>query len=360
MISSAPSIDRSLRHRLLGGGRLAAGLLVTVAACGGEAVTDDAAVPALDAFSAELDSATPPLDAFSADDAFALPTEDAFVAVDAVSMPGEDAPGPSSCGGARPDISGVTGTEGLVIARDGAIYYSQSAAVGRVGTDGSVDDAFVSLPRTASTVWGMVLDAANEHLYVGSPSAATIYDIDLTASPPAATAFVTSAGGPNGLTLGPDGALYYSDFSGGRVMRVALPAGGTPTMVARVGSANGVAFDDMGRLLVCNYSAGQLVRLTLTAGVESGREMVASSLGSPDGVALDAEGTIYVTDNGRGRLLQLAPDGSATVLSMGVRSAASLDFGSGALDCEDIYVASGGTMARYEMGAVAGRAVPWH
>jgi len=350
--------DSSLRHRLLMGG-IAAGLLVT-AACGGEAVTDDAAVPAVDAFSAEIDSASPPFDAYSVDDAFAVMTDDAFVPVDAVAMPGDDAAAPPACGGARPDVTRVSGTEGLVIGRDGAIYYSQAAAVGRIGTDGTVDDGFVALPRAASTVWGMVLDAANEHLYVGSPSAETIYDVDLTATPPTATAFVMSAGGPNGLTLGPDGALYYSDFSGGRVMRVALPAGGTPTMVARISSANGVAFDDMGRLLVCNYGAGVLFRLTLTAGVESGREMVAMGLGSPDGVAVDAEGTIYVTDNGGGRLLRLAADGSSTPVLSGVRSAASLDFGSGALDCEDIYVASGRTMARYEMGTVAGRAVPWH
>lgn len=350
---------RSVRDCLTSAG-LGAALLLTPA-CGGETVSDDAFVaPREDAFSPEVDSAVPPRDAFSADDAFSATTDDAHVETDAGSMPGDDAGGSSACGGARPDVSGVTGTEGLVVARDGTIYYSQTAAVGRVATDGRIDDAFVALPRAASTVWGMVLDAANSHLYVGSPATSTIYDIDLTASPPTATAFVTSAGQPNGLTLGPDGALYYSDFGGGRVMRVALPGGGTPTMVARVSSANGVAFDDMDRLLVCNYSGGQLLRLTLTAGVESGREMVASGLGSPDGVAVDAEGTIYVTDNGRGRLLRLASDGSSMAILTGARSAASVDFGSGALDCEDIYVASGGAMARYEMGTVPGRSVPWH
>jgi len=338
---------------------LATSFFAAASGCGGEAVTDDAAVLRDDAFAAEVDSAGPPVDAFGAVDAFSMTADDAHVeTVDA--GPRDDAGRSSSCGGMRPGVGPVSGTEGLVIARDGAIYYSQNAAVGRIATDGTINDAFVSLPRAAGTVWGMVLDAANAHLYVGSPSAATIYDVDLSASPPTATPFVTSAGGPNGLTLGPDGALYYSDFSGGRVMRVALPAGGTPTVVARVSSANGVAFDDMGRLLVCDYGAGELVRLTLTAGAESGREMVASGLGSPDGVALDAEGTIYVTDNGGGRLLQLASDGSSMAVLSGVRSAASLDFGSGVLDCEDVYVASGRTMTRYEMGTVAGRAVPWH
>lgn len=323
-------------------------------ACGGDAAADDAAVVAQD------DAFVPPgEDAGTTPDAF-VEGADAFVGTDAGMTMGDDAGMTTSCGGARPDVSGITGTEGLVIARDGTLYYSQGGAVGRVTPDGTQDDTFVVLPRGSSTVWGLVLDAANAHLYVGSPGNATIYDIDLTAPMPAPVALVTSAGQPNGLTLGPDGALYYSDFGGGRVMRVELPAGGTPTMVASVPSANGVAFDDLGRLLVCNYSAGSLLRLTLAGGVESARETVASRLGSPDGVALDADGTIYVTDNGGGRLLQLAPDGTATPLMSGIRSAASLEFGTGPLDCEDVYVASGRAMVRYEMGAVRGRAVPWH
>lgn len=334
--------------------------LSTLAACGGDTVSDDAAITTSDdAFVADRDAPATPIDAFSADDT-GTPAVDAFVDSDAGMMGDPDAAMTATCGGMRPDITGVTGTEGLVIARDGAIYYSQRAAIGRIAVDGTADDAFAALPRAATQVWGMVPDAANEHLYVGSPSTGTIYDVDLTASPPAVTPLVTMVGGPNGLTLGPDGALYFSDFSGGRVMRVALTAGATPTVVGRVPSANGVAFEDDGHLLVCNYGGGSLIRLTLADGVETDRATVASRLGSPDGVAVDADGTIYVTDNSGGRLLQLAADGSTTELMTGITSAASLDFGAGALDCEDIYVASGRVMRRYEAGTVAGRDVPWH
>jgi sugar lactone lactonase YvrE len=328
-------------------------------ACGGDPAPDDAAViVGDDAFVAPGEDAGPaPDDAFVAGADAAL---DAASSTPDAAMTGDDAGMTTACGGARPDVSGVTGTEGLVIARDGTLYYSQGGAVGRLTPDGMQDDTFVVLPRGSSTVWGLVLDAANEHLYVGSPGNATIFDIDLTAATPTPVALVTRAGQPNGLTLGPDGALYYSDFGGGRVMRVALPDGGTPTMVASVPSANGVAFDDEGRLLVCNYGGGQLLRLTLSAGVEASRETVGSRLGRPDGVALDAEGTIYVTDNGGGRLLRLGADGTPTVLRMGISAAASLEFGTGPLDCEDVYVASSGALARYEMGTVRGRALPWH
>ena len=333
--------------------------LISLAGCGGDTVSEDAFVPSTnDAYVATNDAPGESPDAFSADDT-GTPPPDAHVEGDA-GAPDPDAGMTSACGGMRPAITSITGTEGLVIARDGSIYFSQRAAVGRVAPDGTIDASFAALPRAAAQVWGMVPDAANEHLYVGSPSTGTIYDVDLTASPPSVEPLVTMVGGPNGLTLGPDGALYFSDFSGGRVLRVTLDGGAAPTMVARISSANGVAFEDDGSLLVCNYGAGQLIRLTLADGVESGRETVASRLGSPDGVAVDREGTIYVTDNAGGRLLQLADDGSTTELLTSVGSAASLDFGAGALDCEDLYVASGRAMRRYEMGTTPGRAVPWH
>lgn len=338
---------------------LTLGLLATspLGCGGGESSPDAFVTPSDDAFVVGADTGPQP-DAFSAEDAF-TETPDAGASPDAFE-PAIDAGMMASCGGMRPDITGVTGTEGLVIGRDGAIYYSQRGAVGRIGTDGVANDAFVALPRGATQVWGMVPDAANEHLYVGSPSTGAIYDVDLTAVPPTATTLVSGVGGPNGLTLGPDGALYFSDFSGGRVMRVELTAGATPTVVASLRSANGVAFDDAGRLLVCNYGSGELVRLTLAGGVEMSREIAASGLGSPDGVALDRDGTLYVTDNGGGRLLRVEADGSVTPLLTGVSAAASLEFGAGVLDCEDLYVASGRVLRRYEMGTVPGRAVPWH
>jgi hypothetical protein len=92
--------------------------------------------------------------------------------------------------------------------------------------------------------------------------------------------------------------------------------------------------------------------------------MVAMGLGSPDGVAIDANGDFLVSNNGGGDLLFVrASDGMVTNLTMttpSVASAASVEFGAGALDCEDVYVATSGALFRYEMGTVAGAPVLWH
>jgi sugar lactone lactonase YvrE len=279
------------------------------------------------------------------------------VAVDVPSSSDGSTPG---CGTARPDVSTITGTEGLVIAGDGTIYYSQRAAIGRLPPGGTAQNAWVMLPTGASTVWGLALDVPRHRLYAGSPSTGRIYVVDLTAATPTATALSFAAGGPNGLTMGPDGQLYYTDFNGGHVYMV--DAAGTRTQVTSttIAGANGVAFAADGSLYVDGYATGSLFRLTLTSGHESARTTVATGLGSPDGLAFDAAGKIYVTDN-TGRLIRLDADGTnPTVLLRTGSGSANVEFGAGVLQCTDIYVATATSMRRYEMGTTPGAAVPWH
>ncbi len=272
--------------------------------------------------------------------------------------PTDAGPPAPACGTERPDVSGIRGTEGLVIAGDGTIYFTRSRAVGRRRPGADPEPAWAALPSAASTVWGVVVDPANNRLYVGSPANATIYAVTLGDSP-AVTPYVTGAGQPNGLTLGPDGALYYSDFGAGRVYRVPVDGMREQVTTSAIAQANGVAFGPDGALYVCSYAGGTLLRLTLANGAETERTVFARSLGNPDGVAFDATGRVYVTDNGRGRVIRLDADGTnPAVLQMGIGAAASLDFGVGALACTDLYVASSGAMVRIE-GDTAGAAVPW-
>lgn len=270
---------------------------------------------------------------------------------------GADAPVVATCGTARPDVSTIRGTEGLIIGRDGTIYYSQSGAVGRMTPDGTQEDDWAELGKGVGQVWGLALDAANETLYVGAPSSNTVYAV--TVSTGAVATFVPSAGSPNGLTVGPDGALYFSDFGGGAVRRATVD-GMTTVTTSSIPQANGVAFDAEGRLIVLSYGSGRLLRLTLTDGVETSREaMVATGLGNPDGVALDANGDFWVTDNGGSLRHVIAATGTNTNELGSISAAASVDFGAGPLDCHDIYIASSGAVRVFATG-VEGADVLWH
>ncbi len=265
------------------------------------------------------------------------------------------------CGTERPVITSVRGTEGLVIAADGTIYYSQSHAVGRIVPGMDPQPGWAQLPAAASTVWGIAIDVANHRLLVGSPATRIIYAVDLRSASPMGVSYLTGAGSPNGLIMGTDGALYYTDFGGGHVYRVTGTGVGARTRVTLtpVSGADGIAFHRDGSLYVEGYNDGTLVRLTLTGNMESDRSVVVTGLRAPDGLAFDAMDRIYI--GGGSGLIRLDADGTnPVVLRMGLSAPANVEFGSGALPCTDIYVATGTTMVRYEMGDTAGASVPWH
>lgn len=292
------------------------------------------------------------------------PGEDAGRAEDAGTPPrdaggGGDDAGRAPCGTGQPDVSTVRNTEGLVIARDGTIYFSRRGAVGRVTPDGTVDSAWASVGGGSTTVWGLALDPSNGDVYVGVPGMGVLV---IGVSEPPSSRVLVAGGAPNGLTWGPDGLLYYSDFSEGHVYRVER-TGGTPSRVTTsvIRGANGVAFEAGGTLLVASYMDGDLLRLTLGgSGVETGRETVVSTLGNPDGIALDSTGRIYVTDQGTGEVLRFASDGTGRTPLGTTGAPANLEFGVGALRCSDLYVTSGsGALLRIETDTT-GAAVPWH
>jgi sugar lactone lactonase YvrE len=284
-------------------------------------------------------------------------TADAAPPVDANA--GGDAPGAVACGTEKPDVTGIAGSEGLVIDADGTIYFSQAAAVGRLrpGAASKLEKAWAKLAG-AATVWGLALDRTNKVLYAGSPSTSTIYKVTLEDTPTVSD-LVTKAGAPNGLTMGPDGALYYTDFvTMGDVYRVTADGTRTKVTTTTIAMPNGLAFGADGALYVDVYAMGAITKLTLAAGSESARaDFVAKGIvNAADGLAFDAAGNAYVGFGGG--VSRVSADGK-TLTNLAKGGAANVEFGAGALDCKDIYYVTGGKIARVA-NDVAGAPVPWH
>jgi sugar lactone lactonase YvrE len=128
-----------------------------------------------------------------------------------------------NCGTVEPDLTGIEHVETVVVARDGTLYYSKPRAVGRLLPTGENNATWVTISE-AETVFGLALDGANTTLYATSPTAKRVYEIQLDTDP-IAEVLVDNAGIANGLTLGPDGALWYTDFTGGDVYRVDVSTG---------------------------------------------------------------------------------------------------------------------------------------
>ncbi len=284
---------------------------------------------------------------------------DADVGIEPDAAPGPDAPVAMPDGAVEPQcgtevlpVAQITGTEGLAIAPDGTLYYSQNGKIGRRRPGTAPENAWVDVGGT-TTIFGLVYDDASGMLYVAAPSlGGAIWKIDTIAATPAATILYSPAPSANGIVIGPDGAIYYSSLGDGSIYRVDLA--GTRTEVTTTdipGGPNGIFFENATTLLAVSYNGGVVYSLTLGANMkEVARSNVGDVGGKPDGIALDEQGRWYIGDNTQGRLLRYAADWTGEeILLTDLPAAANVVFGRGTLDCADVYVASGGALGRYHI-----------
>lgn len=267
-------------------------------------------------------------------------------AIDAMS----DAGFASACGAAQPVVRDVRDTEGIVIARDGTIYYSQPSGIGRLLPGGVPEPEFV---RMDGPIVALMLDRANTHLYA---AAGGIQEIDL------ATLEVrplVRGGDVRGMTLGPDYSLYFTDASDGIVYRIALSGAGSPRAVTitPIAEPRGLAFHEDGSLLVASFDDGTITRITLGASGESAREPLAS-VASAHGIAAGADGSIFVSSYLGAIVTRIADDGTADTIGGAVSVPSHIAFGAGALRCDDLYVTSQRELGR-TMDVGPALAVPW-
>lgn len=107
---------------------------------------------------------------------------------------------------------------------------------------------------------------------------------------------------PNAVYPDPNGMLWLSEFTAGRITRWDRAAGGAPVEIATgIGGANGVVFDPLRSIaFFVGYNDGQLWRTAIAAdGAAIGQAVLVTELdGNSDGVALDVCGNLYIVDQG--------------------------------------------------------------
>lgn len=158
---------------------------------------------------------------------------------------------------------------------------------------------------------------------------------------------------PTGLTFGPDGALYLSEFQGGRVRRVdsagnmtTIAGGGNVTtgekgpalQAALMGPAT-IAFDREGNLYIAEQLGNRVRKvnrkgiITTIAGdgtgkwVRDGVPATQSSLVAPNGLAFDKQGNLYVSEFMGQRVRKISPNGTITTVAGNGKTASTGDGG---------------------------------
>ena len=244
---------------------------------------------------------------------------------------------------------------GHLVARDG----SKIIAVDSSGVSTQIATGF------PGTVWGLryTIDGT---LVVASPDLGSIRAV----SPGGVvTDFVTGLDGPNGVYPDLDGNLWITDINANRVLRRNVD--GTIDDIVTgsdASSANGVVYDPSRKaLFYTNYSAGRVLRVAIgDDGAPGAITIVATIAGTAlDGLVEDACGNIYAMDNGNSAIYRLKLDtagdliGDPELLASFVMGTANAQFGRGAgWDPTSLYVTgTPGVVYKINVG-VTGAPIP--
>ncbi len=267
-----------------------------------------------------------------------------------------------TCGVARPNLESIATAEGHVIAPDGTIYFSQPFVGSNTQYLARYRPPYDRAPEThwvdmGGNALGIMLDPQRNVIYAGSRTLKKLLKVTL-AEPPVVNALADIEEGVNGLTLGEDGSVYYSDQGGGQLYRVAPEGRKSRVTASPITEPNGLAFGPDGWLYVVSWTTPEVTRLELRNGGEARREPFATlPQVKADGIAFDAKGRVYVTASST--LYEIAPDGQK-VIALGPTAGANIDFGVGALPCSDMYIAGNGQGIRRFPHDTPGLDVPWH
>jgi sugar lactone lactonase YvrE len=109
--------------------------------------------------------------------------------------------------------------------------------------------------------------------------------------------------GPLGLVAAGDGVFYVSEYTTGKITRVATPGNDRTTVISGLRAPEGIALAPDGRLIVAEVGARRVLAVNLSTGAaEILADNLAIGLGGsgsgpnlPTGVAVGKDGAIYVT-----------------------------------------------------------------
>jgi sugar lactone lactonase YvrE len=189
--------------------------------------------------------------------------------------------------------SGLANPTDLTATPDGRMFVTASATGDIVEITGGTPTTFVSGFPTATSI-----DFVSGLLVVTNSSPGTITATDLAGH---TSTILSGRNLPWGVTVRPDGTLYFIEFGSGAVLRTDL-SGSVPTLLGTA-SAFGAQFttvDTLGTLYISDPLANTIWRLD-----QSGQLVVLASqftgkanlpIIGPTGMAFDAAGTLYVGD----------------------------------------------------------------
>ena len=189
---------------------------------------------------------------------------------------------------------------GVVLAREGAIYFSASSRILKLAADGKISEY--------------------------------------------AKGFKLA----NGLAIDEDGNLYTCDSNAREIMAI-TPDGKIKTLVKGEGSVNGLKYQQSTkRLYFTSMLSGKVEYVQLKPGPEAGEPVLVADLGTGlDDMALAPNGDLYVCQYLRGKIFKVTADGQKELIAEGIKGPSSAAFGVTSADKDTLYILEKGANLKF-------------
>lgn len=117
----------------------------------------------------------------------------------------------------------------------------------------------------------------------------------------------TNNAGPNGITLGADGNMWFAEYTAGKIGVIA--SAGTITEYTVGGNPTDLALGSDGNVWFTSYNTNQVGKIT-TSGTATWYSAPSGS--GPAGIAAGADGNLWVTEHNTGKIAKVTTAGSFT------------------------------------------------
>jgi len=240
---------------------------------------------------------------------------------------------------------------GLTVGPDGAIWFTNLSMIGRVTTSGTA----TSYPTGISG--NFIATGSDGALwFTGTSAVGTQAGVigRITTSGSLVTIPLPSPSFPEGITLGPDGAMWFLDPAKTSVGEITTSGNVTEYLVPNLGVAPSFAQADGGEIIVGPDSALWFADGNLSIGrVTTGGTVTEYPVGvQPDGLTKGPDGAVWFTSANSDQIGEITPSGIVTLFNLptGTRGAGITLGPDGAL----WMCATNGTITRVQVAVANG------
>jgi streptogramin lyase/6-phosphogluconolactonase (cycloisomerase 2 family) len=135
----------------------------------------------------------------------------------------------------------------------------------------------------------------------------------------AASTEITSAGGPRGITSGPDGNVWFTEISGNKIARITTAGVITEFPTPSASGPDGITTGPDGNLWYAGFSGNKIGRVT-TAGVIT--EFPAGAASGPALITAGPDGNLWFTEFSSHKIGRMTTAGVLTEFSAGITALA--------------------------------------